>query len=217
MYDEKRLKKLIGRKTMRAPVFSFLGGKKFRQGSKSVTRKGHEDFMTYKGSKMYNEKRLKKLIGRKTVRAPIFPFIGGQQQADAHESTTASETPVPIDTSKAAKLGTESSVIDQLEAGRHIEGGIQGVSGGSALRIETVPGVKREDTISMDSEHNGNMIYGGKRSKKHGKKSMKGGYCQYMSNVPVGFGYGLGNVSLAPNQSALASPAPMTPYNHCGK
>ena len=37
-----------------------------------MTRPGHKDFETYKGSKRYSEKRLKKLIGRKTMRALSF-------------------------------------------------------------------------------------------------------------------------------------------------
>ena len=212
MYDEKRLKKLIGRKTMRAPVFSFVGGKRkgFRKGSKSVTRKGHEDFMTYKGSKMYDEKKLKKLIGRKTVRAPIFPFIGGNvaaeaemmlddeakrlemgNQSDMQNQGELNAAGVSVDVDQAAKVGTESSVIDQLEAGR--EGGqtsIQGITGGKAK---------------------------GKGKGKGKKHHMKGGYCQYMSNVPVGFGYKTGDVALSPNQSALANPAPISPYSSCAK
>jgi acyl CoA:acetate/3-ketoacid CoA transferase alpha subunit len=255
MYDEKRLKKLIGRKTMRAPVFSFVGGKRkdgsfrgrlsknggangirrdelsvdstqnkvgreilisggkrkgFRKGSKSVTRKGHEDFMTYKGSKMYNEKKLKKLIGRKTVRAPIFPFIGGNvgaeaemmlddeakrlemgNRSDMEKQGELNAAGVSVDVDQAAKVGTESSVIDQLEAGSEQgQVSIQGITGGKAK---------------------------GKGKGKGKKHHMKGGYCQYISNVPVGFGYKTGDVALSPNQSALANPAPISPYSSCAK
>jgi len=53
-------------------------GKKFYKGSRSKTMPGKEDFTTKKKSKMYNEKRFKRLFGRRTGRAPIFSYIGGR-------------------------------------------------------------------------------------------------------------------------------------------
>ena len=41
-------------------------GKKFYKGSRSKTMPGKEDFTTKKKSKMYNEKRFKRLFGRRT-------------------------------------------------------------------------------------------------------------------------------------------------------
>jgi len=219
MYDEKRLKKLIGRKTVRAPIFSFAGGKKkgYRKGSKSVTRPGHEDFMTYKGSKMYDEKKLRKLIGRKTVRAPIFPFAGGAMMPTAVQSS---------DVTQSAKLGSGSSVLAQLQAGRscdqpdsrYCSRATQGpeLSGGAALTMPTADdNVVGVDTNQSDAEHSGNMLYGGMRRRKHYGRKMRGGYCQYMSNVPFSMGQSVGNVALSPSQSALASPPPFKPYSHC--
>lgn len=219
MYDEKRLKRLIGRKTVRAPIFSFAGGKKkgYRKGSKSTTRPGHEDFMTYKGSKMYDEKRLKKLIGRKTVRAPIFPFAGGAMMPSVSS---------PSDVTQSAKLGSESSVVDQVQAGRacdhpdskNCSDATQGpqLSGGAALSMpEGKDNVVDHDTIQSDSDHRGNMTYGGRRGRKHRGRKMRGGYCQYMNNVPFSMGQSVGNVSLSPSNSALASPPPYKPYSHC--
>jgi len=52
--------------------------KSFHKGSKSITMPGLEDFTTKKKSKRYDEKRLRRLFGRKTARAPIFPFVGGR-------------------------------------------------------------------------------------------------------------------------------------------
>ena len=49
----------------------------FRKGTRSKTRRGHKNFETYKGSKRYSEKRFKRKFGRKTGRAPFFPFAGG--------------------------------------------------------------------------------------------------------------------------------------------
>ena len=51
-----------------------------QENTRSVTRPGHKDFETYKGSKRYSEKRLKKLIGRKTSNAPLFPCAGGKRR-----------------------------------------------------------------------------------------------------------------------------------------
>jgi len=57
---------------------SFVGGrrktKKFRKGSKSKTHRG-KNFETRKTSKKYNSKRWKRLTGRRTMRAPLFPFV----------------------------------------------------------------------------------------------------------------------------------------------
>ena len=54
-----------------------------------------------------------------------------------------------------------------------------------------------------------------RRSHKQGHKQ-RGGYSQYMSNVPNSHGYSLGGTLNATN-SGLASPPPFTPYNHCDK
>ena len=48
--------------------------KRFKKGTKSKTHKG-KDFETRKTSKNYNSKRWKRITGRRTRRAPIFPFI----------------------------------------------------------------------------------------------------------------------------------------------
>ncbi|MBC8305855.1 MAG: hypothetical protein H8E55_60090 [Pelagibacterales bacterium] len=59
-------------------TLSLVGGKrkkkKFRKGSKSKTHRG-KDFETRKRSKYYNSKRWKRLTGRRTMRAPLFPFV----------------------------------------------------------------------------------------------------------------------------------------------
>jgi len=107
-YSEKRLKKLIGRKTMRSPIFPFAGGKKkFHKGTKSVTRKGHKDFETYKGSKRYSEKRLKKLIGRKTMRSPIFPFAGGKKKFHKGTKSVTRKGHKDFETYKGSKRYSE--------------------------------------------------------------------------------------------------------------
>lgn len=219
-YSEKRLKKLIGRKTMRAPLFPYAGGKRggFKKGTRSVTRPGHEDFETYKGSKMYDEKRLKKLIGRKTVRAPIFPFAGGQAQSqplDIEEHQFAS----------GSSVGQASSVYDQLDAsascGSQNNTKSTGLICNSANTGPQLTGGKRRGrkgrglAVNHDKDivgsHHGNLAYGGARRK------MRGGNCQYGNDIAYGFGQSHGGIKLSASESALANPVPYTPYNHCMK
>jgi len=63
---------------LRPLAIAIRGGrrkkKKFRKGSKSKTHRG-KDFETRKTSKNYSSKRWKRLTGRRTMRAPLFPFV----------------------------------------------------------------------------------------------------------------------------------------------
>ena len=47
--------------------------RRFKKGTKSKTHKG-KDFETRKTSKYYNSKRWKRMTGRRTRRAPLFPW-----------------------------------------------------------------------------------------------------------------------------------------------
>jgi len=47
--------------------------RRFRKGTKSKTHRG-KDFETRKSSKYYNSKRWKRMTGRRTRRAPLFPW-----------------------------------------------------------------------------------------------------------------------------------------------
>ena len=62
--------------TTRRSVTTVAGGrkKKFRKGSKSKTHRG-KNFETRKTSKNYNSKLWKRMTGRRTIRAPLFPFV----------------------------------------------------------------------------------------------------------------------------------------------
>ena len=53
--------------------------RKFKRGTKSKTHSG-KDFETRKTSKRYRSKQLKKLTGKGTMLAPVFPFIGGRRK-----------------------------------------------------------------------------------------------------------------------------------------
>jgi len=50
------------------------GRRNTRKGSKSKTHTG-KNFETRKTSKKYNSKRWKRMTGRRTIRAPLFPFV----------------------------------------------------------------------------------------------------------------------------------------------
>ena len=52
--------------------------RRFKKGTRSKTHKGN-NFETRKNSKRYSQKRLKKLTGRRTMRAPVFSFAGGNR------------------------------------------------------------------------------------------------------------------------------------------
>ena len=73
---------------------STKGGKKrysrsrSTKGTRSKTRKGHKNYETYKNSKYYDEKRFKKLFGRKTGLSPLFPYVGGNPSDKGDVSAT---------------------------------------------------------------------------------------------------------------------------------
>jgi len=73
-----QLSKSLGRSSIATVAKALTGGKrkkkKFRKGSKSKTHRG-KDFETRKTSKNYNSKRWKRMTGRRTMRAPLFPFV----------------------------------------------------------------------------------------------------------------------------------------------
>ena len=64
----------------------------YNKGSKSKTHSGN-NFTTRKNSKNYNQKRLKNLTGRSTMRAPVFPFVGGQRVQKGGYSQYQSNVP----------------------------------------------------------------------------------------------------------------------------
>ncbi len=73
-----QLSKSLSRSSIATVAKALTGGKrkkkKFRKGSKSKTHRG-KDFETRKTSKNYNSKRWKRITGRRTLRAPLFPFV----------------------------------------------------------------------------------------------------------------------------------------------
>ena len=53
--------------------------RKFKRGSKSVTRKGHKDFETHKSSRYYSRKLPGSHGKRHRLLAPVFPYLGGRK------------------------------------------------------------------------------------------------------------------------------------------
>lgn len=93
------------------------------------------------------------------------------------------------------------------------------VYGGEGHENAPVNVVNTEQRV--ESEHSGQLVYGGKRTVKKGKKLRGGcGSCGgydggSINNVPLSFGHSVGGVELS--SSALASPPPVAGYSHCSK
>ena len=213
---------------------NFMNGgrRKYHKGSLSVSRPGHKDFMTHKGSKRYSEKRLEKLIGRKTMRAPVFPYVGlgGKRRllskkqmkklkqrggADCGDSITPYGEPPVRPTMGIYPMERNMSVqkmyggiipFNDKPGGSPIEEEILG-SNGLSIKV----GGKRRK--SMHKKRKGSKKSHKKR--RHARRQKGGRYCQYLSNQPFSMGYGVGGVNLSASESALASPAPITPYPVC--
>jgi len=80
LWNANPIKNPLGCCRKEVAMSSFFGGrkkktkkKKFRKGSKSKTHRG-KNFETRKTSKNYNSKRWKRMTGRRTRKAPLFPF-----------------------------------------------------------------------------------------------------------------------------------------------
>ena len=56
------------------------------------------------------------------------------------------------------------------------------------------------------------MALAGGRKRRRTRRNMRGGYSQYQNNQPFSMGYSVGGV-LGANESALATPGPIQPYN----
>ena len=56
------------------------------------------------------------------------------------------------------------------------------------------------------------MALAGGRRRRRTHRNMRGGYSQYQNNQPFSMGYSVGGV-LGASESALATPAPIQPYN----
>jgi hypothetical protein len=58
-------------------------------------------------------------------------------------------------------------------------------------------------------------LAGGRRSRRHRTRSMRGGYAQYQNNWPSTGVFSVGAPNLPPNLSALANPPPITKLSNC--
>lgn len=212
------------------------GGKrrKYHKGSVSVSRPGHKDFMTHKGSKLYSEKRLQKLIGRKTMRAPVFPYVGlgGRRHSRRFSKKQLKEYLKKV--KRGGNCGCGGSIVPY--GGEPQVGPTAGIYPMSQNdSVKNMYNVTQFNKQPVDTPFGGTILNkqdgfirtnfaGGKQKrrtqKKRGRKSHKkyqkgGRYCQYLGNQPFSMGYGLGGVNLSASESALASPPPQTPYPVC--
>lgn len=176
------------------------GGKKpYKKGSPSKTRKGRKDFETNKRSKRYSRKSFKGLFGRKTLRAPIFPFAGGSKGA-------------PV---LGGPLGSDGSYENNKA---YLEQQALGARQGNSLGVG-----KYVSSNQIGTNETPAPVRGGRKThrgrKKNGKRKtrkQKGGYSQYLNDVAYGHGYASGAPpSLNANDSALANPSPHKAYNNC--
>lgn len=217
------------------------GGKrrKYRKGSVSLSRPNHRDFMTYKGSKVYDEKRLQKLIGRKTMRAPVFPYVGlgGKRRRLSKKQMKkmlkrggagcGCGGPISPYTSGGAINGDSEDVtiagIPPTPRNKEVQNRY-GIIPFNVQPSNMPFGMTVLDTADgfMKTNQVGGKRHRRKTAKKHSKKNkskkhyQRGGrYCQYLGNQPFSMGYALGGVNLSPSQSALANPAPHSPYSIC--
>ena len=215
------------------------GRRKYHKGSLSISRPGHKDFMTHKGSKRYSEKRLEKLIGRKTMRAPVFPYVGlggkrrrlSKKQMKKYLKKLKQRgggcgcgvgggiapygSEPPVGPTAGIDMPRNTSVEDEYGV---IPFNIQDPDdpiGKLTLRPDGFPVSNQVGGKRRRSTHKKRK--GSKKSHKrrHHHRQRGGRYCQYLGNQPFSMGYGLGGVNLSASESALASPAPMTPYPVC--
>jgi hypothetical protein len=218
------------------------GGKRrrYRKGSTSLSRPLHKDFMTYKGSKVYDEKRLQKLIGRKTMRAPIFAYsgLGGARRRLSkkllkkrlkYKGGADCGCGAPITPYSGGSVGNEPSVgptmgIPPMPRNKDVENRYGVIpfniqpkdSPFGKTVLDSADGFMKVNQVG--GKHYRRKSQKKKNSKKHKSRKhyQKGGqYCQYLGNVPFSMGYGRGGINLSASESALANPAPYSPYSIC--
>lgn len=85
------------------------------------------------------------------------------------------------------------------------------MKGGKKSRRSLKRSVRSRAMGSSRSLARSMALAGGRRRKKT-HRNMRGGYSQYQNNQPFSMGYSVGGV-LGASESALATPAPIHPYN----
>ena len=128
--------------------------------------------------------------------------------------------------SKSRKMHTRrrrSKSIGIRRMGRNVSKSVSKVTKGTiGLATRLVKGSL--GLVRKAAQGTRKMVTGRRRKSRRHKKStkrrrMRGGagmgYDQFQSNVPFTPGYSVADANLAPNQSSLANPPPIEPYNHC--
>lgn len=95
------------------------------------------------------------------------------------------------------------------------------MTGGAKRKSRRVKRRKRRSTRKQMRKsrrqlrkHNRKLSRRHRRNQRKSRRNMKGGYHQFHGNQPLTNGQQLGGVSLSAKDSALANPAPYTPYNN---
>ena len=95
-----------------------------------------------------------------------------------------------------------------------LKGGKRRTKSNKALRKRKSRRTRRNTSLKKHRKRRTKSRRSTKRSRK--SRRQRGGYSQYLSDVPFAHGYSNGG-ALAPSNNALANPAPYKPYNNCHK
>ena len=111
-----------------------------------------------------------------------------------------------------------------VSVGNHdqVSVGNRGLIGGKKRRNTKRHNSKRRNTKRHNSKRRNTKRRNSKRrntkrrntKRRNTRRRQRGGYSQYLSNVPLAHGYSTGG-TLTAADSALASPGLIKPYNHC--
>jgi len=78
-----------------------------------------------------------------------------------------------------------------------------------------IKSIKRRLRSRSISRRLSRMLSGGRRSRRHRRRNMRGGYAQYQNNLPYTPTYQVAGINLPSNQLALANPPPITKLGGC--
>ena len=78
-----------------------------------------------------------------------------------------------------------------------------------------IKSMKRKLRSRAVSRRMARSFAGGRKSRRHRRRHMKGGYAQYQNNWPSTGVYSTGSVNLPASQLALANPPPITKLSNC--
>ena len=162
-----------------------------KKGSRSKTRPGHKNYMSWRRSKRINSKRLKRLTGKRTGKSRFFFYTGGvgkkgYSHPKKHQKSRRRKGRQDFVTHRGDKYYNRRS---HRQTGKHS------------------PYMKRRKSSKKSRSRN---------RKLRGGANNQGtiGCPQYMSNKPFSSVYSTGG-TLAPKNLALANPVPFKAFDDC--